>query len=256
MYRVIAVYRRDIAEIVRSTVFRVVVALYGAVALGCAVTIGVALARFASRLESAGAPDPAEILRMLIPNLVLGMGGILAVSIAYLMPIWVFGSTQMTREKASRTVESVLATPLTPIEFWLGKSLALFVPGTIMALFGSAAFVLVPQAWASVATGSSLLMLPAPVALTLFLATPVAYLWMALLTTGVSMALGPDAAIAPSLLLGFASMIGIPIAAALQTVRFDTWNFAAILGGAAVIATALLIPASRMLNSERILRSL
>ena len=157
MNRVVAVYRRDIAEITRSVVFRIIVPLYGAVVVGCSIVIGVALSRLLSRLVAAGAPDPEAILRALVPNLVLGMGGLLAVTIAFLLPIWVFGGSLMAKEKAARTVESVLATPLTTTELWLGKSLAIFVPGTVMALFGATVFVLIPQAWASIATGSSLL---------------------------------------------------------------------------------------------------
>jgi ABC-2 type transport system permease protein len=46
----------------------------------------------------------------------------------------VFAFQSMTREKARGNIQALLATPVTPVAIWLGKSLAAFLPGLLFTV--------------------------------------------------------------------------------------------------------------------------
>jgi len=55
----------------------------------------------------------------------------------------VFAFQSMTREKSRGNIQSLLATPLAPGDIWLGKSLAVFLPGLVFSVLITLATFLV-----------------------------------------------------------------------------------------------------------------
>ena len=256
MHRIAVVYRRDVGRLLRNSAFRILAVVHGALSVGAGVGIGIALTRVSRRITAAGAPDATAIMRELVGAIVPGMAGLLTVCLAYLILCWVLAGPLMTEEKASGTLASLLATPLEPFELWVGKSLAVFVPGTVMALAGYVVLVGGAEIWASIATRASLLVVPSAALVGGLFGAPLLLLELILLTVWCAIALSPDAAVIPSLFLGFAILAGVPLGGQLWNLRFDSWSVtAAVLIADAFFAAALLL-LGRFLGKERVVRSI
>lgn len=261
MKRTAVVYQRDSGRLLKTGAFRILAGIHAALSLGAGIGIGIALTRLHNRIAGAGPAfgaaggSAAEVMREAVGAIVPGMAGILEVSLAYLVLCWVLAGPLMTEEKASGTLVSLLATPLRPRELWLGKSAAVFVPGTVLAFAGYLLLVGVAEAWLSIATGSVQIVLPPQALITALVATPLLMLELILLTIWCAIALSPDAAVIPSLFLGFAIMIGVPLGPQLWNVRFDTWSVTLVLLGVVALFGVVLWALSWSLRKERAIRS-
>jgi len=166
----------------------------------------------------------------------------------------VFAFQSMTKEKSRGNIESLMATPLSPKEIWIGKSIAIFLPGyaisiisTLIILSAVNFFVIIP------ATGNFIL--PAPLLLISFLINPLLFLALLLFIVLFSLANNPDIAIAPSFLVGFGLMIGIPLGVATGVINLVSWSFTLWCLAGVIIFWAADFGLYRLLTKENIVLS-
>jgi len=128
------VIRRDFNELRKSGAFRIMLIVSAIIVTGASAGISVLL----RRQGWLGAEDAQTWL-----DLIIGL-------IFYFLPvlvmmafIWAFGSLPVTKEKVSGNVECLLATPLRPVELWMGKSLSIFLPGLVISVAAAVLVVLI-----------------------------------------------------------------------------------------------------------------
>jgi len=236
---------RDLKELRETNAFRIIVIISAVIAVGAAAGISIAL----GRQEWLGEGEASPWL-----ELIMGV-------VAYFVPlfvlmafIWAFASLPVTQEKVNGNIESLLATPLSPKSLWMGKSLAIFLPGFIVSVVVTLVVVLsVNLSVINPATGD--FVLPTQVLLIGFIINPLLFLGLLSFIILFSLANNPDIAIAPSFIIGFGLMIGIPLGIATGVVDLASWSFALwYLGGAIVIWMAVCY-FSRLLTKENIVLS-
>ena len=138
--------------------------------------------------------------------------------------IWAFSGLPIVREKVNGNITSLIATTLTPKEIWLGKSLAIFIPGYVISVISTMIVLSVINLSVTVpATGNFLL--PLPLFLVSLIWNPLLLLALLLFIILFSLAKNPDIAIAPSFLLGFGLMMGIPLGMAMGKINLVSWSF-------------------------------
>jgi len=220
------VFRRDFRELRQTKAFLIIAVLFAAITIAASLIIIIVL----RRQEPIGKETAGPVLELIISL------------IAYFLPlsvfmtfIWSFSNLTIIQEKISGNIESLLATPLSPLETWIGKSLAIFLPGylisfisTYIILLAVNFFVIIPE------TGN--LILPIPLILLSIIINPLFFLALLLLIVLFSLTNNPDIAIAPSFIIGFGLMIGIPLGVATGVIKLVSWTFALwCLGGAAIL---------------------
>jgi ABC-2 type transport system permease protein len=239
------VLRRDFRELRQTNAFRIVAAASGAITIAGAAGISIALGR-QEWLEQQAACSILET--------VLGL-------VVYFLPllvlitfIWAFASLPITKEKVNGNIECLLATPLSPKAVWIGKSLAVFLPGYIISVAGTLIVLLAVNLGVILpATGE--LVLPAPVLLTGFLVNPLLFFALLLFIVLFSLAGSPDIAIGPSFLLGFGLMIGIPVALTTGALDLASWSFTLWYFTGTAVAWIIVLYLSRLLTKEKIVLS-
>ncbi len=245
MRRISIVFHRDFRELRRTGAFLIISILFAIITIAACLIIIIVL----SRQEWLGKVAAEHVFEMIIS------------AVAYFLPlsvlmtfIWAFANLTIIKEKADGNVESLLATPLSPKEIWIGKSMAIFLPGfaisvisTLIILLAVNFIVIVPS------TGS--FVLPLPLILVSFLINPMLFLALLLFIVLFSLANNPDIAIAPSFLIGFGLMIGIPLGMATGVINLVSWPFLFWCLGAAIIFWAIDIGLYRLLTKEKIVLS-
>lgn len=181
--------------------------------------------------------------------------------VAYFLPlsvlmtfIWTFANLTIIQDKIKGNIESLLATPLSPREIWFGKSLAIFLPGYIISII-STLIILLTVNFIVIIPETGNFILPVPMLIMSFLINPLLFLALLLFVVLFSLANNPDIAIAPSFLIGFGLMIGIPLGIAMGAINLVSWSFALwCLGGALML---LIVDCSlyRLLTKENIVLS-
>ena len=239
------VLRRDLRELQQTNAFRILVLTFAVVTVGIAVGASIAL----GRQEWLGEEAARHMLELIIGLIVYFLP--LSVLIAF---IWAFASLPITKEKVNGNIESLLATPLSPKAIWMGKSLAIFLPGFIIAVISTLVVVLAVNFTAIIpATGH--FSLPAPVLLTGFLFNPLLFFGLLSFIVLFSLANNPDIAIMPSFLLGFGLMVGIPVGLAIGAIDLASWSFALWHLAGAIVIWAVVCYLSRLLTKEEIVLS-
>jgi len=181
--------------------------------------------------------------------------------IAYFLPltvlmtfIWAFSSLPVVKEKINGNISSLLATTLRPKEIWLGKSLAIFIPGYVISIISTMIVLLVVNLSVIVpATGNFLL--PLPLFLVSLILNPLLLLGLLLFIILFSLANNPDIAIAPSFLVGFGLMMGIPLGIALGTINLVSWSFSLWYLAGVIIVWIIVFFLTRLLTKENIVLS-
>jgi ABC-2 type transport system permease protein len=181
--------------------------------------------------------------------------------VAYFLPlivlmafIWSFASLPVIREKINGNIECLLATPLNPVALWMGKSLAIFLPGFGISVIVTLIVVLtVNLITINPATGH--FVLPAPALLTGFIINPLLFFGLLTFIVLFSLANNPDIAIAPSFIVGFGLMMGLPIGIATGAVNLASWAFALWYLVSAVIVWTVVGYLSRLLSKDNIVLS-
>ena len=245
MRRMSIVFHRDFRELRQTNAFLIIVIVFTVITIIAAVIISIALNRQEWLGEEAARP---------MLELIIGL-------IAYFLPlftlitfIWAFASLPIVKEKVNGNIESLLATPLSPKEIWIGKSLAIFLPGFVISIVPTLIVLLAVNFVAiSPATGS--FVLTAPMLLTSFLINPLLFFGLLLFIVLFSLANNPDIAIAPSFIIGFGLMIGIPLGVAIGVINLASWSFSLwYLAGTTVIWTVVYC-LSHLLTKENIVLS-
>lgn len=181
--------------------------------------------------------------------------------VAYFMPlfvllafVWVSASLPIVREKVNGNIECLLATPLKPGALWMGKCLAVFLPGFGISLVATLVVVLVVNL-TTIYPATGHFVLPVPALLTGLVVNPLLFFALLAFMVLVALASNPDIAIAPSFLLGFGLMIGVPLGIALGAINLASWLFALWYLAGTVVALAVVGYLSRILTRENIVLS-
>lgn len=239
------ILQRDFRELRQTNAFRIMVIISTVITI--AATVGVSI--FLSRQEWLGEEAARPIL-----DLIIGL-------VAYFIPlfvllafIWAFASLPVVKEKVNGNIECLLATPLGPKELWMGKCLAILLPGyTISAIATLIVVLAINLAIIIPATGDFLL--PVPVLLTGFVINPLLFFGLLSFIVLFSLAKDPDIGIAPSFIIGFGLMIGIPVGVATGAVNLASWNFLLWYLVSTFIIWAVVGYLSRILSKENIVLS-
>ena len=236
---------RDFRELRQSNAFRIIVIVSVLITIAAATAISIVLGRQEWIGEAAAAPG-LDLITSLI---------------AYFMPllilisfIWSFATLPVTKEKVNGNIECLLATPLTPRALWLGKCLAVFLPGYIISVSAALVVLLAVNLFAIVPAAGHVV-LPLPAMLTGFIINPLLFFALLAFMVLFAIASNPEIAAAPSFILGFGLMMGLPTGLATGAVDPASWNFALwyLVGTAFVLVIVGLC--SRLLTRQNIVLS-
>lgn len=245
MNRVAIVMKRDYRELRQSTAFRIMVFVTGIVILAAALGISIGL----SRQSWLGEPQARPVLELFI-----GL-------VAYFLPlfliiafIWAFANLPVIKEKVNGNIESLMATPLSPYELWLGKTLSIFLPSYTLSIVAALIVILAINLTTILpATGGFVLAVPALVLG--FGVNPLLFLGLLLFMLLFSLANNPDIALAPSLVLGFGLMMGVPVGMGTGVIDISSWSFVLWYLSGTVVAWVIVLYYSRRLTRQNIVLS-
>jgi ABC-type transport system involved in multi-copper enzyme maturation permease subunit len=243
--RISIVFQRDFRELRQTNAFLIINTLFAVITIAASVIIVIAL----RRQELPG----KEITRPML-EMIIGL-------ISYFLPlfvlitfIWAFANLTIIQEKVKGNIESLLATPLSPKEIWIGKSIAIFLPGYIISII-STLVILLAVNFIVILPATGNFILPSPLLLISFLINPLLFLALLLFIVLFSLANNPNIAIAPSFLVGFGLMIGIPLGVATGTINLASWPFVLWCLGGAIIFWAANFGFYHLLTKENIVLS-
>lgn len=245
MRAVSIVLRRDFHELRQTNAFGIMVILAGVVTVAGAAGISIALGRQAWLGEEAARPWLELIMGLVayfLPLLIL---------IAF---IWAFAGLPIVREKVNGNIECLLATPLNPGALWMGKCLAIFLPGFGISVIATLLVVLAVNL-TTINPATGYFVLPAPALVTGLIINPLLFFGLLAFMVLLSLASNPDIAIAPSFLLGFGLMIGLPLGIALGAINLASWPFALWYLAGTAVGWAVVGYLSRLLTKENIVLS-
>lgn len=245
MGRISTVIRRDFKELRQSSAFLIISIIFAVITVAASAIIIIVL----PRTKFPGTEEARYVF-----GLIIGLIGYFTPVSILMTFIWTFTFSNIVKDKANGSIESLLATPLNPKEIWIAKSSAIFLPGylmscisTLIILLAINFFVIIPS------TGSFIL--PIQLLLLVFIINPLLFLALLLFIVLFSLVNNPDIAIAPSFLIGFGLMIGIPLGIATGKINLVSWPFTFWCLAAAIILLAAICFLYRMLGKERIVLS-
>ncbi len=181
---VFLIFSRDFKEYRKRRVLWIFLLFFLIGAVGC----GRGMISAASGIHDTSA-EGRELWLMILGNVL-----VLFPMVPQFISIPLFSTTPLTYEKANGVVMSLLATELKPAEIWMGKSLAIFLPGMIA---GYTSF------WILLVCFESIIAIPIPVMVCAGLLMPMSMWLLSIITIQVSMVKSVEKAIAPSYILGF-----------------------------------------------------
>jgi ABC-type transport system involved in multi-copper enzyme maturation permease subunit len=214
--RISTIFNRDFRELRKTIAFLIIVIVFTIITITAAVLISILLKR-QEWLQIKEASGP-------MLELIIGL-------VAYFFPlfilmtfIWSFSNFPIIKEKVNGNIESLLATTLSPKEIFIGKSLAIFIPGFIISTV-STVIVLLSVNLITIRPVTGSLFLPVPLLLTSLIINPLLFLALLLFIVLYSLARNPEIAIAPSFIVGFGLMMGIPLGVATGVINLSSWSF-------------------------------
>lgn len=239
------VFQRDFRELRQTNAFLIMVIVFAVITITAAVSVSIVLSRQEWLGEEAARP---------MLELIIGL-------IAYFLPlfilitfIWAFASLPIIKEKVNGNIASLLATPLSPKEILIGKSLAIFLPGFAISVV-STLIVLLAVNFIAISPATGSFVLTAPLLVTGFLINPLMFFGLLLFIVLFSLANNPDIAIAPSFLIGFGLMIGIPLGVATGVINLASWSFSLWYLAGTTVIWIVVCCFSRLLTKENIVLS-
>jgi len=243
--RMSIVFQRDFRELRQTNAFLIIVIVFAVITITAAVSVSIVLSRQEWLGEEAARP---------MLELIIGL-------IAYFLPlfilitfIWAFASLPIIKEKVNGNIASLLATPLSPKEILIGKSLAIFLPGFAISVV-STLIVLLAVNFIAISPATGSFALTAPLLVTGFLINPLMFFGLLLFIVLFSLANNPDIAIAPSFLIGFGLMIGIPLGVATGVINLASWSFSLWYLAGTTVIWIVVCCFSRLLTKENIVLS-
>ena len=244
------VLRRDLKDLRQTNAFLIIVIIFAVVTIGAAVGASIALGRW----EWLGQEEAWEETTKPVLELTVGFIVYFLTLFALMTFIWGFTGDPITKEKANGNIESLLATPLSSRAIWMGKSLAIFLPGFAIAIVSTLIVVLaVNLAVIHPSTGN--FVLPAPVLVTGFLGNSLLFLALTLLIVLLSLLHSPDIGVMISWPVAMGLMMGIPIGAGVGAIDMASWSFALYYLAGAIVLGAVVFYLSRLLTKEKIILS-
>jgi ABC-type Na+ efflux pump permease subunit len=233
MNRIAIVMKRDYREMRQTAAFRIILIIAAIITLAAAIGISIAL----SRQPWLGAPEARPMLDLFISLVLYFLP--FAVLLSF---IWSSASLPVTKEKVNGNIESLMATPLSPKDLWLGKSLAIFLPAYLISIVASVIVVLAVNLSTIVPTAGEFV-LPFPALVLGFVVNPLMFLTLLLFMILFAMANNPDIALAPSFLIGFGLMMGMPVGLGLGKFDISSWSFTLwyLLGTVILLAVVLFL---------------
>jgi ABC-2 type transport system permease protein len=239
------IFQRDVREILKTRAFIIICILVSLLTIAAAVITSVLLGRREWIGEDAARP---------LLELIIGL-------LAYFFPftilmifIWGFSSLQIVKEKADGITASLIATTINPRQLWIGKSMAIFIPGYLMSIV-STMIVVLSINLSVILPASGNFVFPLPLFLVSLIWDPMLLLATLMFIILFSLAGNPDIAIAPSFIVGFGMMMGIPIGMVMGVINLVSWDFSLwYLGGTAVFWVILII-LTRFLTKENMVLS-
>lgn len=245
MNKLLLVCRRDYREMISTAAFRIMLIVAAVITIAAAAGISIAL-----RLsEWYGATEAFPVAEFIVGLVVYFIT--LAILLAF---TWGFSGLQITKEKVDGIIECLMATPLGPVTLWLGKCLAVFTPGFIISI-ASVVIVLLTVNLAAVLPGWGTFILPGASLVVGLFGNPLLFLAVLGFIMLVSLAGNPDVAIAPSFLIGFGLMIGIPAGLATGIIDITSWSFVLWYTAGATIISIIVLLMTRMLTRQNIVLS-
>jgi hypothetical protein len=243
--RLLLIIRRDFKEMRSTAAFRILLIIIAFITVAASVGISTML-RFQSWY---GIPEATFAL-----DLIIGL-------VAYFLPfmvlmtfVWAFASIQITNEKVNGNIECILATPLSPKTLWMGKCFAVFVPAYLISIIAS--FILVMTVnFAVFLPGWDMFVLPGAALLNGLIINPLLFFGLLSFIVLFSLANNPDIAIAPSLLIGFGLMIGIPVGLLTGIIDITSWSFILWYLAGTVVAWVVVLCLTRLLKRQNIVLS-
>jgi len=239
------IMRRDFKDMRSTTAFRIMLGISAFITVGASVGISIAL-----RLQSwYGLSEAAPILELIVGLVVYFLP--LFVLLAF---IWAFASLPVINEKINGNVECLLATPLGPRALWMGKGLAVFLPSYLFSIIATI-IVLLALNLAAVLPGWDMFVIPGPALVTGLIVNPLLFFALLSFIVLYSLANNPDIAIAPTLLIGFGLMIGMPVGLMTGAIDLSSWSFVLWYLAAAVAAWIVVLFLIRLLTKQNIVLS-
>ena len=239
------IFKRDFRELKKTNTFLIISIAFSVVTIAIAVSVSIVL----SRQEWIGQKAAEPILELIISLITYFLP--LTILMAF---IWAFSSLPVVKEKVKGNIASLIATTLSPKEIWLGKSLAIFIPGYVISIISTMIVLLVVNLSVIVpATGN--FFLPLPLFLVSLIWNPLLLLGLLLFIILFSLANNPDIAITPSFLVGFGLMIGIPFGMALGAINLASWSFSLWYLVGVIIVWIVIFFLTRLLTKENIVLS-
>ncbi|MFC2012535.1 ABC transporter permease [Chloroflexota bacterium] len=236
---------RDFQELRQTNAFWIMVIVAAVITIAAAAGISIALSRQAWLGEELAKP-----LLELIISLV-----------AYFLPllilmafIWAFATLPLTKEKINGNIECLLATPITPRALWVGKCLAIFLPGFGISVITLLLILLVVNL-TIINPATGYLVLPIPALVSGFIINPLLFFGLLAFIVLFSLANNPEIAIAPSFIVGFGLMMGLPIGIATGAINLASWSFTFWYFVGTVIVWSVVGYLSRLLSKENIVLS-
>jgi len=243
--RIGIVFYRDLKELLQSNAFRIIVIVVTVITVTAVIIISIIL----RRQEWLGEEIARPILELIISLIVYFLPLFILMTF-----IWAFASLPVTKEKVNGNISSLLATPLSPKEIWIGKSLAVFLPGLAVSII-STLIVLVTVNFTAIIPATGNFVLRVPIIITGFITNPLLFFCLVLFIILFSMASNPDVAITPSFLVGFGLMMGIPLGIATGVINLASWSFSLWYAAGVLIVLVAVFFFSYMLTKENIVLS-
>jgi hypothetical protein len=233
--RIAAVCGRDLGEIRKSPASKAIVIVFAA--LSVAVAIGAKL--LLDRVLMAGAGADASvadgIVRKVVGAFLLENSSYGITMLPFSLLVWVFAGAIVMREKLTGNLETLLATPLSLPEIWLGKTLALSAMATGIGWLSGLLAVVAAHCVVAATLGRFVFLLSAPAIVAAFVLNPLFFSGMCALILIIALAKDADASLLPSFLIGMGAMIGLPVGIGTGAINIGSWAFCLYQTGASAL---------------------
>jgi len=239
------IFQRDFRDILKTRAFIIICILVSLLTIAAAVITSVLLGRREWIGEEAARP---------LLELIIGLLAFFFPFTVLMVFIWGFSGLQIVKEKVEGITASLIATTISPRQLWIGKSMAIFIPGYLMAI-PSTMLVVLSINFLVILPASGNFIFPLPLFLVSLIWDPLLLLATLMFIILFSLAGNPDIAIAPSFIVGFGLMMGIPIGMALGAIDLVSWDFSLWYMAATVVFWIIVTILTRLLTKENILLS-
>ena len=245
MRKTLIIFHRDFKELRQTRSFLILSIISAAITVAAVAALAITMTGIEWLLEETARPMLTLIIGLIVYFLPLFI---------ILSFIWAFSSLPVIKEKANGNITSLLVTPISPKEIWIGKSLAIFLPGYVISIV-SIFVVLLTVNIVIVNQSQGTVIINAPLLLTGLFVNPLLFFGLLLFIILFSLANNPDIAIAPSFILGFGLMLGIPLGVATGFIDLASWSFFFWYLACTIIVLIVVFFLSRMLTRENIVLS-